>query len=160
MKSSTNFNSSLVLKLKKGQPPETVYSIYYPEEKGKYPIIDVPASGKSNWDNGAFTLCFVYSKYHGNFVLRGYRGEVMDFLKKNFTHYFCYISMWNNGKSRGHWKFWKDKSVIIFKPNPHSKYMKSYKYQVVKYPPNTIKRIKEFEFKRMPHKWIPEFDKL
>ena len=163
MKPSTNFNSSLVLKLKKNQLPETIYSIHYPEEKGKYPIIDVPANGKPNWSNGAFTLCFVYSKYHGNFILRGYRGEVMDFLKENFTHYFCYISMWHRGKSRGHWKFWKDKIVDIYEPNPRSKYMRSYKYQVVKHNRsngNNFKQLKKFEFKRMPHKWIPEFDKL
>ena len=163
MKTSTDFNSSLVLKLKKGQPPETVYSINYPQEKDKYPIIDVPANGKPDWHKGAFTLCFVYSKYQGNFILRGYRGEVMDFLEKNFTHYLCYISMWNNGKSRGHWKFWKSNCVSIYEPNPRSKYMRSYKYRVVKHNmgcAGNFEILESLSFKRIPHKWIPEFDKL
>lgn len=157
---SLKYNASLVMKLKKDCPPETIYTYHVPEEEGKYPIYDIPPSGKSNWMDGAFTLCFVYSKYNGNFIIRGYRKEVMEFLEKNFTHYFCYISMWNDGQSRGHWKFWKDNNVTIFAPSPRSKYMPSYKYKVVKYYPNSFDRMIELKFKRMPHRWIPEFDKL
>lgn len=133
--------------------------------KTKYPIIDVPANGKPNWYEGAYTLCFVYSKHKGNFILRGWRGEVMEYLKKNYTHYICYISMWHNGFSRGHWKFWKENSVSIFEPTPKSKYRKTFKFTVVKY--DNDKRYDEdgyelarLNFKRMPHRWIPEFDKL
>jgi hypothetical protein len=155
-------NSSLVMKLKKDSPPKTIYSYHVPEEDGKYPIYDIPPSGKKNWIGGAFTLCFVYSKYNGNFVIRGYHREVIDFLKRNFTHYFCYISMWNDGQSRGHWKFWKENNVTIFEPSPRSrdKFIRSYKYNVVKYYPNSFERMTEIKFKRMPHRWIPEFDKL
>jgi hypothetical protein len=158
------YNTSLVMKLKKNEPPKTEYIYHIPKEKGKYPVYDIPATGKSNWMEGAYTLCFVYSKYNGNFVIRGYRREVMDFLKKNFTHYFCYISMWCNGQSRGYWRFWKENTINIFQPSPRSKHFRSYKHIIEKYDGNKFKSgyntIKKLEFKRMPHRWIPEFDKL
>jgi hypothetical protein len=128
----------------------------------KYPVIQVPANGKPDWYEGARTMCFVYSKHQGNFVLKGYRGEVEEYLKKNYTHYFCYVSMWSHGESRGSWKFWK-KYVSVFEP---SRTFKSRKYKVVKYKAyddneyHMSERELEMEFKRMPKRWIPEFDKL
>lgn len=154
-----DFNSSVTMLLKKDELPKTFYTYHIPKEKDKYPIYDIPADGKPKWMGGAFTLCFVYSKHNGNFIIRGYHKEVIDFLEKNFTHYFCYISMWCDGQSRGHWKFWKDNKVTIFEPNSRSKYMRSYKYTIVKYD-DDFNTIKEFKFKRMPHRWIPEFDEL
>ena len=134
-------------------------------EKKKYPVIKVPASGQPNWGDGARTMCFVYSKNHGNFILEGYRGEVENYLKKNYTHYFCYFSMWHKGRSRGYWRFWKDMTVSIFQP---SKIFKNWKYRVVKYRSSdgygyqisTRKENITLEFKRLPKRWIPEFDLL
>lgn len=40
-------------------------------KKYNFRIIDIPASGNANWWEGAYTLCFVYSKHEGNFILRG-----------------------------------------------------------------------------------------
>jgi hypothetical protein len=131
-------------------------------EKGKYPIIKVPASGKPDWYNGARTMCFVYSRNHGNFILEGYRREVDEYLKKNYTLYFCYISMWSNGKSRGHWDFWKD-SIGIFEP---SKERKDWKWEIRPYSGGRSNlssaeiNKKTFRFKRLPKRWIPEFNKL
>ena len=143
--------------------------------KGKsklYPVIDVPANGNPDWYKGARSMLFVYSKYKGNFILRGFRGEVDEYLKKHYTHYFCYVSMWSNGKSRGHWNFWKS-NVYISKPAPKSRICKRYKYEFHQ----TIKNssymsLEEFGvakktaeknklvLKRMPHHWIPEFDRF
>jgi len=127
--------------------------------KRNYKIIDVPASGIRNWSNGARTMCFVYSKYHGNFILRGYLGEVLEYLKKNYTHYFYYQSMWSRGCSRGYWQFWKD-NVSIHEP---SKNRKVWKYGVVKYSKGGFfdrKELISLKFKRMPKQWIKEFDEL
>jgi len=141
----------------------------------KYPIIDVPASGKSEWMGGAYTLCFVYSKYKGNFVLRGYLKEVEEYLKKNYTHYFYNLSLWYHGNNRDIWKFWKD-NIGIHKPHKDSKIFKGknkWKWQVIPYGSwsygvNSLEEKAERErreketlwFKRMPKHWIPEFDKL
>ena len=132
----------------------------------KYPVIQVPASGKPTWLGGARSMYFVYSKNHGNFILEGYDKEVEEYLKKNYTHYFYYNSLWCAGESRGHWSFWKD-SIGIFAP---SKHRKDWKYTVRPYsgsmffgkPAPTDEEIKRktFRFKRLPKRWIPEFDKL
>ena len=130
--------------------------------KGKLPIYQVPANGHPDWYEGARTMCFVYSKHCGNFILEGYRGEVEEYLKSHYTKYFCYISMWSHGRSRGHWKFWKDRGVTIFEP---SKHRKDWKYKIVSYEPRYSyrqdeKKRFEMRLKRMPNRWIPEFDKL
>lgn len=125
-----------------------------------YPIIDVPATGIPDWYNGAFTLCFVYSKNNGNFILRGYRGEVEKYLKEHYKYYFCYWSMWSDGCSRGHWKFWKD-NIGIFEP---SKLTKTWKYKIRPYHTFEMSENVILEkcifLKRLPKHWIPEFDKL
>lgn len=135
----------------------------------KYPVIDIPASGESGMMGGAYCLCFVYSKYNGNFVLRGYVKEVEEYLKKNYTHYFCNLSLWYQGKNRDIWHFWKDK-VGIHKPHRESKMFKGndkWKFLVKPYwqcGDSEEEKIKKEEqsmwFKRMPKRWIPEFDLL
>ncbi len=134
----------------------------------KYPVIDVPASGKSSWMGGAFTLCFVYSKYNGNFVLRGFSREVEEYLKKNYTHYFYNMSLWHQGANRDIWHFWKD-NIGIHTPHRKSRIFKGndrWKFQVIPYvnwydeEAEKIANEKILWFKRMPKRWIPEFDLL
>jgi len=128
----------------------------------KYPVIEVPASGKTGWGGGAYTLCFVYSKHKGNFVLKGYYEEIQEYLKKNYTHYFCNFSLWHRGSNRDIWSFWKD-GIGIFEPNNTRKRQKweirpytcGYKDISLKESEN-----KALYFKRLPKRWIPEFDKL
>lgn len=147
---------------------ELATKIYEKKQKAllnkKYPIIDIPADGKSGMMGGAYCLCFVYSKYKGNVVLRGYMREVENYLKENYTHYFCNFSLWYRGRNRDIWKFWK-KDISIYEPMRTSKYFKRGKWKVKKYDSDSIKSgeysvEKEFKFKRLPKRWIPEFDKL
>lgn len=125
-----------------------------------YPVTEVKASGKPCWSEGGYCLLFVYSKNDGNFILKGYFAEVTKFLEKNYTHYFYYLSLWHDGKSRGYWRFWKD-AVTIYQPNKRAK---AFKYRVVKYNRMSMymdnKIEAELKYKRMPNHWIPEFDKL
>ena len=127
----------------------------------KYPIIDVPASGRSDWSNGAYTLAFVYSKHNGNFIVRGYYGEVKEYLKKHHTHYFVNYSLWHGGESRNIWNFWND-DIGIFTPS--RKKRKDMKFEVRPYTCGRKNISLEqsnaaaLKFKRLPHRWIPEFD--
>jgi hypothetical protein len=126
-----------------------------------YPVIQVPANGKPDWYTGARTLCFVYSKHHGNFILEGYRGEVMEFLKKNCTHYFYYVSMWHNGKARGHWGFWRNYITIAEPDKRVPKYRKpEHKYRIFTRPDGYSNSIEVMKLKRLPKRWIPDFDDL
>jgi hypothetical protein len=137
----------------------------------KYPMIDVPASGTRRRMGGAYTLCFVYSKYKGNFVLRGYSAEVEEYLKENYTHYFYNMSLWYHGNNRDIWGFWKD-DVGVYTPNRDSRIFKGEERWKFRVRPRTgahswdwdyqeKKKLadgKELYFKRMPKRWIPEFD--
>lgn len=131
----------------------------------KYPVIEVPAEGKTYWGDGAYCLCFVYSKYNGNFVLKGYYREVKNYLQKNYTHYFYNMSLWHKGFSRDIWGFWK-KDIGIFDVSIRER-KRGNKTQVRPYSCSyenkfTEEEIKDktFYFKRLPKRWIPEFDRL
>jgi hypothetical protein len=127
-----------------------------------YPVIQVPASGKPVWYGGARAMLFVYSKGHGNFILEGYSKEVEEYLKKNYTHYFYRYTYWCNGKSRGGWKFWKE-GVGIMEP---SKVRKEWKYTIRKWTGGrhsvTVEESNKtaLKLKRLPKRWIPEFNKF
>lgn len=131
----------------------------------KYPVIEISPDGENGMMGGAYCLCFVYSKYKGNVLLKGYMREVEKYLKKNFTHYFCNFSLWYNGHNRDIWRFWKDMSVTIYEPDKSSRIRKREKFEVVKYDRNKDYNdngyeLARFKFKRLPKRWIPEFDKL
>lgn len=121
-------------------------------KKKIYEVIEVPPSGKHGWIEGARSMFFVYSRNNGNFILRGFRGDVEKYLKQHYTHYFYYVSMWYNGRPRGYWKFWKD-SIYILSP---SITQKKRKYTIAS--PNS--EIKDINLKRLPRRWIPEFNKF
>lgn len=128
----------------------------------KYPVIDVPASGKPDWSGGAYVLCFVYSRYKGNFVLRGYYKEVQEYLKENYTHYFCNYSLWHLGQNRDIWHFWK-KDIGVFDVSIKER-RKGKKTEIRPWrnPEMTEEELKTktFKFRRLPKRWIPEFDIL
>jgi len=126
------------------------------KKKKTLPVIEVPASGVSNWSGGAYTLSFVYSN-KGNFLVKGYLREVEDYIKKNFPRYFVNHTLWKKdflGRSihRSIWKFWKD-GVYVTKPDRRSR---SKKWKFTYFSPNQPK----LEFKRLPKSWIPELNKF
>jgi hypothetical protein len=125
-----------------------------------YRVVTVPSYGYANWMGGAYCLAFVYSKSTGNFVLKGYYKEVQDYLKNNYTHYFVNYTLWAHGEHRDIWDFWKD-SIGIFSPTNKRR---NWKYQVRPYSNSIMDKDemakKTFKFKRLPKRWIPEFDQL
>lgn len=131
-----------------------------------YPVIEVPADGVKGVGGGAYVLCFVYSKHKGNFVLKGYHREVKTYLKKNYTHYFCNMSMQWMGGHRDFWKFWKE-SVGVHEPTKYRKgrSKEDMKFMVRRYvnwdcgdEEREKADVEALCFKRMPKRWIPEFD--
>lgn len=134
-------------------------------KKTNYPVIEVPNSGKSGMDGGAWCFYFMYTKNHGNFILKGYMKEIRAYIKeKGFTHWFANYTIFYEGKVRAtNWCFWKD-NIGIFSPSNFGGRGWDSKYQMREYTspyPEERKSTKpRLEFKRMPHKWIPEFDKF
>lgn len=140
-----------------------------------YPVIEVPADGIKGVAGGAYVLCFVYTKHKGNFVLKGYHREVKAYLKKNYTHYFCNMSMQWMGGTRDFWKFWKE-SIGIHEPRNYTRGVdrEDLKFTVRPYvswdcsdcsdadraEAEAEADAKAMKFKRMPKRWIPEFDEF
>ena len=142
----------------------------------RYPVIEIEADGKSGMAGGAYVLAFVYSKYKGNAVVKGYMREVENHIKKNYTHYFVNYSLWYLGSHRDIWKFWKD-GIGIHQPTRSTRRGKLEKedrrfvvrpYVDWNYDLSEEEREKKHReadeqalyFKRMPKRWIPEFDKF
>lgn len=113
---------------------------------------------------GAYTLAYVYSN-KGNFLVKGYVREVekyLETLKQKGYKYFVNLSL-RHTKSycvqndhRDIWKFYKDDNYSIWQPRRKTNKKKWDKWCV--YSCNENKTI--MEFKRMPNRWIPEFDNL
>lgn len=129
------------------------------------PIVEVPPSGNKNWYGGAFVLAFVISK-RGNFLVKGYRSDVKEFIRENYTHYLVKYTLWHRGEHRTIWEFWKpDVSVFqIFETKGRRG-----KRSVVKKRFYIYKRLNgsfrkdpnEFlDLRRPLNRWIPELEKF
>ena len=73
------------------------------------------------------------------------------------------MSLWHRGFSRDIWYFWKD-NIGLFEPSKRKRKGVREKFQVRPYSnyETSAEELKEktFTFKRLPKRWIPEFDKL
>lgn len=120
-------------------------------DKNMLPETNVAASGIKKWYKGAWIIAFIYSN-KGNFVMKGYYGEVMDQLKKMDLKYFINITMWNSGTCRNMWMFSAD-GVYMDVPSKRNKW----KWTIRKYK-NSV--YAELKFKRLPKRWIPEIEEF
>ena len=128
----------------------------------KYKTIEIPASGESGMNGGAWCFYFMYTKNKGAFILKGYMKELDKWIEDNdIGPHIRNEVLFHNGKVRhSRWDFWKD-NISIHTPSPEMgrRDKRWRKFQVVKSLPDW-----EYEtlmaFKRMPHRWIPEFDKI
>lgn len=79
----------------------------------------------------------------------------MDYLNKNHTHYFCNITLFGGGTKRNFWNFWKY-TPYVSEPNTISN--KTRKYKISKSYFDGTSNV--LFLKRMPNKWIKEFDEF
>lgn len=132
-------------------------------------VREIPASGKSNWSGGAYTLAFVYSN-KGNFLLKGYFGEIKEYLENLRTKGYRFIvnySLWHKdewtGKSK-HRDIWSvsSKGTYLSEPDPKCRFKKANKFKwiLTRYGIEEGEKTKELTFKRLPKKWIPEYDTI
>lgn len=113
-----------------------------------------------------YTICFVYTQDGDNFVLKGMCDLIEAYLEnlaeeKNFL--YC-KTFWRDGQCRTHWRFESKKdgikrsvlhTQIARTKNDYDEYGYVYRGRM-RY---SIKiGEKGFTLRRMPKKWIPEFD--
>jgi hypothetical protein len=130
--------------------------------KKELKIIEISPDGNPNWIGGAYTFAFLYTKFHGNLLIKGYGNEVETYIEKNYTHYFVNYCLWSDGKHRDIWKFWK-KNIGIFNPNrKKSKYCDNcYKWKIREYSTwDNQENGKEICFRRLPKRWIKQMDEF
>lgn len=63
-----------------------------------FPVIEVPAEGKKDWSDGAWCLVWVYST-EGNFLLKGYRKECIDYIKKKGWKCWAIFNLYHSDSS-------------------------------------------------------------
>lgn len=139
-------------------------------EQKKWKEITLPTPGrrkKVQWFDNTYvpyTTTFVYSKYSGNFIIRGYSNDVQEYLKKNHTHYFYNMCFISDGRVRATvWEFWNDNWSIRRTwefskkfPGHFILYRRGDGYSHGK---KSQGKRKEYRFKRIPSRWIPLMDK-
>ena len=102
-------------------------------------------SCRKHWFSQPFTICFVYPKDGKPFVLKGMAPDVDDYLSKIGLALYR-STYWQDGKSRGSWAFTDSNRYVEKLPNG--------KFCVTIYGMAN----KTINFRRMPKRWIPEFD--
>jgi hypothetical protein len=136
--------------------------------KKNWPITEIKPDGNPGWNGGAYTIAFVYSN-RGNFIVKGFYREVrnhMRTLTDGGLKWFGNFTLWHHymGDSghRSIWKFWNDRTYIHEPSKSFHTSKWSSKWKVVKYDGeySDTKTVAKLEFKRLPQRWIPEFDKL
>lgn len=126
--------------------------------KSKFTVIGVPAKGKQDWWGGAFTLTFVYAP-HGNFLVKGYKREVDDYIESHFKRYFLRSVLYRHGEHRTIFRFSDECQLFVSEPKL-SIHDYSTRFKVMPRSYHTNKDSIMLKFKRFPTKWIPEFDYL
>lgn len=127
-------------------------------------VIEIEPDGKRGWSGGAYTFAFVYSN-KGNFLVKGYIREVekyLETLKQKGYKYFVNLSLRHtktyavSTNHRDIWKFYKDNDFSIWQPDKEHNKKNWHKWQIY----SCIDSKVIMTFKRMPNRWIPEFDEL
>lgn len=124
--------------------------------KNKLTVINIPAQGKNEWWGGAFTLTFVYAP-HGNFLIKGYKREVDEYVDSHFQRYFERSVLYRHGMFRTIFRFSDECQLHVDEPSFRKRdYCPRYKVVPRSYYAN--KDAIMLKFKRFPKRWIPEFD--
>ena len=95
-----------------------------------------------------YVIAFVYSRCGEKCVVKGMAGPVKEYIEKKYPLALINMSYWQGGKSWNSWSgSYRQFSVMYDKGKG--------KYRVNRYDKDGTFT---FYLKRMPHKWIPEFD--
>lgn len=107
-----------------------------------------------------FSIYFVYSNT-GNFIFKGDPDIIGDYIKENYPRSFSRVTYWKNGAQRGLWRSptLRIRRNTFVKKNKNGRefFALDDKFTITKR--NDDKSI-GIRLKRIPNKWIPQFDNL
>lgn len=127
-----------------------------------WPVVEIPADGKSGMNGGAYSHFFVYSN-KGNFLIKGYYRECQTYLEKRKQEGLKYfvnkllICTKPFGASRSIWDFYK-KDVSIWEPDRTGRSSFRDKKWTVRYYSGKGDKKEPLHFKRLPKRWISLFE--
>jgi hypothetical protein len=108
-------------------------------------------------DKQPFAIFFVYPKDGEPIVVKGMCDEVKNFVNSSFPNAIYRYTFWNDGVSRGSWSFAKSSEssrYICTATDKLGNYKRGYDIRIYK----DRKLVKTLYLRRIPHKWIPEYD--
>ncbi len=94
-----------------------------------------------------FVIYFVYPKDGEPVVVKGMYDAVEKYVKQTFPLALYRWTMWVDGGSRGGWSFTCEGRYI---------HRKGRRHELSVYDGNKL--VRKLSFRRVPRKWIPEFD--
>lgn len=107
--------------------------------------------------NFRYCIAFVYSKCGKNCVLKGNYQVIRDYVKDNFSYALVNFTMWKDGKSTNHWRFFSNEKVYLYNlKSSATSGKKKYVLRIISC--STYLTLKTLTFRRMPNRWIDEFN--
>lgn len=105
-----------------------------------------------------WAMYFIYAP-EGNFILKGKENKdglpsLNDYIKKHFPICLYRYTYWENGESRGSWRF-SCPRMYVEGPSRRT----NRKYEIVAFK-ELEKGRKVLTFRRIPKKWLPEYNEL
>ena len=109
--------------------------------------------GSSTWRQrtSPYAVYFVYAP-QGNYMITGYDKKVEPYVDKHFPKCIYRYTFWKKGSSRGSWVFNGVKCYIDTPDKKNNKY--------VFYSCGVNGKIEHLKLRRIPNKWIPEYDEI
>lgn len=107
-----------------------------------------------------YSIAFVYSKCGRNCIVKGDHTLVKEYIKNNFSYALVNFTMWKDGRSRNIWKFVFDEKRYCYYLS--SRGMTGKRKHVLKIFEKVDRlksvNLKTLTFRRMPKRWIHDFN--
>ena len=107
-----------------------------------------------------YSIAFVYSKCGRNCIVKGDHTLVREYIKNNFSYALVNFSMWKDGRSRNFWRFIFDEKRYCYNLRSQSTNgKKKYVLRIFeKVDRLKFVNLKTLTFRRMPNRWIDDFN--
>ena len=113
--------------------------------------ITLPRTSNNKFPGGnPYCMYFVYPEHGQPVIVKGLWSKVDSYVRCQYNNALVRQTFWCQGKSRGLWSFvGKGRSIVKTVDG---------KWLVTIHDYCRPEQLRVFKFRRVPHKWVPEFD--
>lgn len=113
--------------------------------------------------DGRFAMCFAYFQNGDKILYKGSKKLILDQLKASGLNYVCNFVLWSQtmtirGRVTERFSFWRS-NIFYIRHSVHE-VSGEIRHHDKKFTISPFKGDAVLKLKRIPHKWIPEYDKL